>query len=183
MGLRFQVALQASHRTPHTPISRMPQPKFHGPLPQQGTVAPTLRYVKTDKSEASLADLVGQVVVLLTFPSVDTSTCALETRTFNQLATDFGATVLAVTMDLPFALKRFCAAEGIANVLAGSDFRYHDMAHVWGAAIAEGSMAGVTGRITWVIDRSGIVRYVEVAKELGAEPDYEAALAAARQLL
>ena len=161
----------------------MPQPKFHGPLPQPGTVAPTLRFVKPDKSEASLADLVGQVVVLLTFPSVDTSTCALETRTFNQLATSFGATVLAVTMDLPFALKRFCAAEGIANVVAGSDFRYHDMAHVWGAAITEGNMTGTHGRITWVIDRSGIVRYVEVAKELGAEPDYEAALAAARQLL
>ena len=57
------------------------------------------------------------------------------------------------------------------------------MAHVWGAAIVEGNMTGVTGRITWVIDQEGVVRYVEVAKELGAEPDYEAALTAARQLL
>lgn len=161
----------------------MPQPRFHGPLPQPGTTAPTLRYVKQDKSEGTLAEHKGQVVVLLTFPSVDTSTCALETRTFNKLATGLGATVLAVTVDLHYALKRFCAAEGIENVEVGSDFRYHDMAHVWGAAIAEGNMTGVTGRITWVIDKEGVVRYVEVAKELGAEPDYEAALTVARQLL
>ena len=142
-----------------------------------------LRYVKLDKTEGTLADHKGHVVVLLTFPSVDTSTCALETRTFNKLATGLGAKVLAVTVDLHYAMKRFCAAEGIDNVEAGSDFRYHDMAHVWGAAIAEGNMTGVTGRITWVIDKEGVVRYVEVAKELGAEPDYEAALSAARQLL
>lgn len=142
-----------------------------------------MRYVKQDRSEGTLADHKGRVVILLTFPSVDTSTCAMETRTFNKLATDLGATVLAVTADLHFALKRFCAAEGIENVEAGSDFRYHDMAHVWGAAIAEGNMLGVCGRITWVIDKEGVVRYLEVAKELGAEPEYEAALTAARQLL
>ncbi|MBP7515947.1 MAG: thiol peroxidase [Flavobacteriales bacterium] len=161
----------------------MPQPRFHGPLPQPGTTAPTLRYVKQDKSEGTLADHKGGVVILLTFPSVDTSTCALETRTFNELATSLGAKILAVTVDLHYALKRFCAAEGIENVEAGSDFRYHDMSHVWGAAIAEGNMRGVTGRITWVIDKEGVVRYLEVAKELGAEPDYEAALSAARGLL
>lgn len=161
----------------------MPQPRFHGPLPQPGTVAPTLRYVKQDKSEGTLADLRGSVVILLTFPSVDTSTCALETRTFNRHATGLGAKVLAVTVDLHYALKRFCAAEGIENVEAGSDFRYHDMAYVWGAAITEGNMLGVCGRITWVIDKEGVVRYLEVAKELGAEPAYDAALAAARQLL
>lgn len=161
----------------------MPQPKFHGPLPQPGTVAPTLRYVRQDKTQGSLADLKGQVVVLLTFPSVDTSTCATETRTFNKLATGFGAKVLAVTVDLHYALKRFCAAEGIEHVEAGSDFRYHDMSHVWGAAIIEGNMTGITGRITWVIDKEGVVRYLEVAKEIGVEPDYEAALTAAKALI
>lgn len=161
----------------------MAQPRFHGPLPQPGTVAPTLRFVKQDRTEGTLAELKGHVVILLTFPSVDTSTCALETRTFNKLATGLGAKVLAVTTDLHFALKRFCAAEGIENVEAGSDFRYHDMAHVWGAAITEGNMAGVTGRITWVIDKEGVVRYLEVAPELGAEPNYDAALAATQALV
>jgi thiol peroxidase len=160
----------------------MPQPAFSGTLPAVGSPAPQLRYVRTDKSDASLADHLGHVVVLLMFPSVDTSTCALETRTFNKLATGLGAHVLAVTADLPFALKRFCAAEGIDNVEAGSDFRFRD-ADGWGTRIAEGNMNGTLGRVTFVIGKDGVVRYVEVAPELGKEPDYDAALAAAKQLL
>lgn len=161
----------------------MPQPPFHGPLPQPGTVAPTLRYVKQDRTEARLADHKGEVLVLIAFPSVDTSTCALETRTFNQHATGLGATVLSISMDLPFALKRFCAAEGIDKVVAGSDFRYRDCAHVWGAELTEGALRNTLGRITWVIDQQGIIRYCEVAPELGAEPDYDAAIAVVKGLL
>lgn len=160
----------------------MPQPKFLGQLPAIGHSAPLLRFVRSDRSEGSLSDLKGQVVVLLMFPSVDTSTCALETRTFNEKATGLGAVVLAVTADLPFALNRFCAAEGIVNVVAASDFRYRD-ADAWGTRIAEGTMAGVLGRVTFVIDRDGIVRYSEVTPELGSEPDYDAALNAAKALL
>lgn len=161
----------------------MPQPPFHGPVPAAGTVAPTLRYVKADRSEGRLADHKGEVVILIAFPSVDTPTCAAETRTFNQRATNLGATVISISMDLPPALKRFCAAEGIDKVLAASDYRYHDAAHVWGAALMEGNLAGTLGRITWVIDREGVIRYVEVAPELGAEPDYESALSAVEGLL
>jgi len=160
----------------------MPQPPFSGKLPAIGSKAPQLRYVKTDRTEGALTDHLGHVVVLLMFPSVDTSTCALETRTFNKLATGLGAKVLAVTADLHFALKRFCAAEGIENVEAGSDFRYRD-ADAWGTRIAEGGMAGVLGRVTFVIDKEGAVRYCEVAPELGDEPDYDAALNAAKALL
>lgn len=161
----------------------MPQPPFHGPLPAIGTIAPTLRYVKADRVEGSLAEHRGEVVVLIAFPSVDTKTCALETRTFNQHATGLGAVVVSITMDLPPALKRFCAAEGIDKVVAASDYRYRDAAHIWGAALMEGNLAGTLGRITWVIDREGVIRYMEVAPELGAEPDYDAALKAAKGLL
>lgn len=161
----------------------MSQPAFHGPLPAVGTIAPTLRYVKGDRAEGSLADHKGEVVVLTSFPSVDTKVCALQTRTFNQRITEIGARVVTISMDLPFALGRFCAAEGIANVEAGSDFRYRDAANVWGAGIKEGVMTGVLGRITWVIDRDGVIRYVEVTPELGSEPDYEGALNAAKGLL
>lgn len=161
----------------------MPQPAFHGPLPAVGTVAPVLRYVRADRQEERLSDHKGEVVVLIAFPSVDTKVCATETRTFNQRAADLGARVISISLDLPFALGRFCAAEGIDRVVAGSDFRYRDASHVWGAAIAEGAMAGALGRITWVIDREGIIRYMEVAPELGAEPDYEGALQAAKALL
>lgn len=160
----------------------MAQPAFLGALPAIGAPAPQLRYVKVDKTESSLAEHAGHVVVLLMFPSVDTSTCATETRTFNKLAVGLGAHVLAVTADLHYALKRFCAAEGIENVEAGSDFRYRD-ADGWGTRIAEGSLAGLLGRVTFVIDKRGVVRYCEVAPEMGSEPDYEAALNAAKALL
>ena len=107
----------------------------------------------------------------------------MQTRVFNQKVAETGARVLTISLDLPFALGRFCAAEGIAAVEAGSDFRHRDASLVWGAAINEGPMAGVLGRITWVIDREGVIRYLEVAPELGAEPDYDAALNAAKALL
>lgn len=161
----------------------MPQPPFFGPLPAVGTVAPTLRFVKADRQEGRLADHKGEVVVLIAFPSVDTPTCAMETRTFNQRATDLGATVISISMDLPPALKRFCAAEGIDKVVAASDYRHHDAARIWGAELMEGSLAGTLGRITWVIDREGVIRHLEVVPELGSEPDYEAALSVAKGLL
>ena len=160
----------------------MPQPTFSGSLPTIGSIAPQLRYVKPDKTEGTLTDHRGHVVVLLMFPSVDTSTCATEMRTFNKLATDMGAKVLAVTADLHYAMKRFCAAEGIENVEVGSDFRYRD-AEGWGTRIASGGMGGLLGRVTFVIDKEGVVRYCEVAPELGVEPNYDAALAAANGLL
>jgi thiol peroxidase len=160
----------------------MPQPAFAGQLPEIGSPAPRLRYVKADRTEASLADHKGNVVVLLMFPSVDTGVCATETRTFNQKASGLGATVLAVTADLPFALGRFCAAEGITNVETGSDYRHRD-ADAWGTRIAEGGLTGVLGRVSFVIDREGVVRFREVTPELGSEPDYDAVLNAAKALL
>jgi thiol peroxidase len=146
-------------------------------------VAPILRFATSDRKEGRLSDHKGEVVVLIAFPSVDTPVCAMETRIFNQRVTDLGATVISISMDLPPALSRFCAAEGIDKVIAGSDFRYRDAAHIWGAALMEGSLAGTLGRITWVIDREGVIRHLEVAPELGSEPDYDAALNVAKGLL
>lgn len=160
----------------------MPRPAFSGRLPEIGSPAPRLRYVKADRTEASLEDHKGSVVVLLMFPSVDTRVCAIETRTFNQKAAGLGCKVVAVTADLPFALARFCAAEGIANMETGSDFRHQD-ADGWGTRIAEGPLAGVLGRASFVIDKHGVVRYCEVTPELGREPDYDAALNAAKALI
>ena len=154
-----------------------------GRLPGVGSLAPQLRYVQQDKSDAELASMKGEVVVLFAVPSLDTSTCALETRTFNKLAAGLGAQVLVVSMDLPFAQKRFCIAEGIDRVKTGSDFRFRDMSDRWNAAIAEGNMRGTLGRIVWVIDRGGVIRYEEVTAELGQEPDYEAVLNAAKALI
>ena len=160
----------------------MPLPKLHGTIPAVGSPAPRLRYVKQDRSNAELADLKGKVVVVLSVPSLDTSTCALETRTFNQLAAGLGATVLVVSVDTPFAMKRFCVTEGIANVEPASDFRFHDMDN-WGVRIAEGPLEAATARAVWVIDKEGIIRYHELVPELGLEPQYDAALDAAKKLL
>jgi thiol peroxidase len=139
--------------------------------------------VKQDRTEGDLASMKGEVVVVAAFPSVDTSTCAMETRNFNKLAVGLGARVLLVSLDLPFAFKRFCAAEGIDQVETGSDFRYHDMHEHWHATITEGNLRGTLGRVTWVVDREGVIRYEAVTPELGQEPDYEAVIAAVKQLL
>lgn len=161
----------------------MPQPNTIGTLPQVGTAAPQLRYVKQDRSNADLAAFKGEVVILLSVPSLDTGVCATETRTFNQKAAGLGAKVLVMSMDLPFAMKRFCDTEGITNVEPASDFRFRDLSEKWGAAFAEGPMQAVTARAVWVIDRTGVIRYHELTPELGAEPDYDAALNAAKGLL
>jgi len=160
----------------------MPLPKLLGTMPTTGMPAPRLRYVKQDRSNAALSDLKGGVVVLLSVPSLDTDVCARETRTFNQKAAGLGATVLVVSVDTPFAMKRFCTTEGIENVVPGSDFRFHDM-DAWGVRIAEGPMEAATARAVWVIDKEGTIRYHELVPELGNEPDYTAALDAARKLL
>ncbi len=162
--------------------NNMPLPQLLGPLPGTGAPAPQLRYVKQDRSNAALSDLKGQVVVVLSVPSLDTDVCALETRTFNQKAAGMGFHVLVVSVDTPFAMKRFCTTEGIANVEPGSDFRFHDM-DGWGVRIAEGPMQAATARAVWVIDKEGIIRYQQLVPELGHEPEYDAALAAAAKLL
>lgn len=157
--------------------------KTVGTPPGVGAKAPQFRFVKQDKSDSALTDLLGRVVVLYSVPSLDTSTCALETRTFNRKAAGLGATVLVASMDLPFAMKRFCMAEGIENVETGSDFRFRDMAEGWGVGIAEGNMRGTHARCVWVIDKEGVIRYFEQTEELGKEPDYDAALNAAKALI
>ncbi len=161
----------------------MPQPATIGTLPQVGTAAPQLRYVKQDRSNADLASLKGEVVVLLSVPSLDTGVCATETRTFNKEAAGLGAKVVVMSMDLPFAMKRFCDTEGITNVEPASDFRFRDLSEQWGAAFVDGPMQGVTARAVWVIDKEGVIRYLELTPELGSEPDYAGALNAAKGLL
>ena len=161
----------------------MPQPRTTGTPPGVGQSAPQLRYVKPDRSNAELAVLKGEVVILCTFPSVDTSTCAAETRAFNVHASGLGAHVLIVSMDLPPALKRFCEAEGITKVQTGSDFRFRDGADRWGLALIEGNLTGTLARCVWVIDKEGVIRYYQQPDLLGLEPDYAPILAAAGELL
>ncbi len=155
--------------------------RLAGSLPKVGSPAPDFTLVKQDLSPVSKKDLAGKTVVLLTVPSLDTPVCAVETRKFNERAASLpGVTVLVASADLPFAIKRFCAAEGIQNVHGVSDVRDREFGKRWGVGIADGPLAGVHARAAFVLDPKGMVKYAALVPEIAQEPDYDAILAAAR---
>lgn len=149
-----------------------------GDLPPVGAQAPAFEVTGSDLSPVTLADFAGKRLVLNIFPSVDTGTCAMSVRTFNEKAADLdNTTVLCVSRDLPFALNRFCGAEGIDNVAVASDFRT-DFGDLYGVTFADGPLKGLLSRAVVVIDEQGVVTYTQQVPETGSEPDYDAALAA-----
>jgi thioredoxin-dependent peroxiredoxin len=150
-----------------------------GNLPAVGSQAPDFSLVNTDLGAVTLKDLKGKKVVLNIFPSVDTPTCATSTRRFNAEAAKLsGVEVLCVSKDLPFAFKRFCAAEGLDKVRGVSDFRDADFGKRYGATITSGPIAGLLSRAVVVIDGNGKVIYSEQVAEIANEPDYAKALKA-----
>jgi thioredoxin-dependent peroxiredoxin len=147
-----------------------------GNLPTIGSKAPAFTVVKQDLSEVSLKDFQGKKLVLNIFPSIDTATCAMSVRTFNEKASELSNTqVLCVSMDLPFALARFCGAEGIDKVTSASGFR-SSFGQDYGLTFATGPLKGLYSRSIVVIDENGKVIYTEQVKETAQEPNYEAAL-------
>jgi thioredoxin-dependent peroxiredoxin len=148
-----------------------------GELPAIGSNASAFTLVREDLSEVSLTDYKGKRVILNIFPSIDTSTCATSVRTFNQKATQLNNTVvLCVSMDLPFALGRFCGAEGIENVTVASGFR-SSFGSDYGLMILDGPLAGLYSRSVVVLDETGKVIHTQQVAETVDEPDYAAALA------
>jgi thiol peroxidase len=149
-----------------------------GDLPKPGSTAPAYTLVRTDLSEISGKDLVGQRVVLNIFPSMDTPTCAASVRKFNARANEKpNTTILCVSADLPFAQKRFCAAEGLDNVVPASSFRNADFGQAFGVSLVDGPLKGLLARAVVVVDPSGKVIHTELVPEIAQEPDYNAALA------
>jgi thioredoxin-dependent peroxiredoxin len=150
----------------------------YGELPQVGSTAPSFSLTGSSLGPVSDTDFEGKTVVLNIFPSIDTPTCATSVRTFNQLAAGRdGATVVCVSVDLPFAQSRFCGAEGIENVTAASAFR-SDFGTAYGVSMIDGPLAGLLARAVVVLDEHGIVTYTQLVPEIADEPDYDAALAA-----
>jgi thiol peroxidase len=150
-----------------------------GTLPAVGSQAPDFKVTKSDLSDVSLKDFAGKKVVLNIFPSIDTDVCASSVRKFNADATKLSNTVvLGVSADLPFALKRFCGAEGITNVTTSSDFRDGSFGKAYGVRITDGPLKGLLSRAVVVIDEKGKVLYNEQVPEITQEPNYEKALAA-----
>lgn len=149
-----------------------------GDLPAVGDPAPAFTTVDVDLNDVSLADFAGKRVVLNIFPSVDTGVCAASEREFNKRAAGLDNTVVvSVSKDLPFALGRFCAAEGIANVTATSAFR-SSFSEDYGVRLLDSPLAGVLARAVVVIDTDGTVLYSQLVPEITTEPDYDAVLAA-----
>ncbi|RXJ96091.1 lipid hydroperoxide peroxidase [Malaciobacter molluscorum] len=148
-----------------------------GELPKVGSVAPDFTLVKTDLSEITLANLKGSKTILNIFPSIDTPTCARSVRQFNKRAAENeNVKVLCVSADLPFASIRFCAAEGIENVIVASSFR-SSFGKDYEVTFTTGLLKGLLSRAIVVIDEDGKVIYTQQVSDTSDEPDYEKALA------
>ena len=152
-----------------------------GPEIKVGDKAPDFRVVDTGLAPVTLADFKGKVKIISAVPSLDTPTCDTETRRFNQEAAKLpgNVVVLTVSLDLPFAQKRWCAAAGIDKVKTLSDYQDRSFAYAYGVLIKE---LRLLSRSIFVVDGSDTVRYVQHVKEVSQEPDYAAVLAAARGL-
>ena len=151
----------------------------NGTLPQIGSKAIDFKLIKTDLSTATLADFSGSKLVLNIFPSIDTGTCATSVRKFNEKASAMNNTkVLCISRDLPFAQKRFCATEGLENVINLSDFNTGLFGKNYGLEINDSVLAGLHSRVIIVIDENGVITHTAQVGEIADEPNYDAALAA-----
>lgn len=152
-----------------------------GPRLQPGDRAPDFRCVDPDLRPVTLADTGARVRVFASVPSLDTGVCNKEAQTFNQRALEFpGVGIYVVSMDLPFALRRWCGQLEDRRLVTLSDHRDASFGRNWGVLIEE---VRLLARAVFVVDGDGVIRHVQVVEQTTSEPDYDAALDAVRQLL
>lgn len=145
-----------------------------------GDSAPDATVVANDLSEVKISSYKGKKLIISAVPSLDTPTCDLETKRFNQEAGNLKDTViLTISADLPFAQKRWCGAAGVSNVVTLSDYRYGSFGENYGVMIKG---IKILARCIFVVDAVGKVRYIQLVKELSQEPDYAAVLKAVREV-
>jgi thiol peroxidase len=153
----------------------------NGDLPAVGAKAPAFKLTNGDLKDVGLADFAGKKKILNIVPSLDTAVCATSTRKFNESASKIpNAVVLVVSADLPFASKRFCTVEGLSNVVPLSLMRDKNFAKDYGILIQDGPLQGICARAVVVLDADDKVVYRQLVPEIGQEPDYDKALAAAK---
>lgn len=151
----------------------------NGDLPAVGTDAPDFVLVDGELNDVSLAAYAGKKKLLNIVPSLDTPTCATSTKKFNDAARkNADAVFLVISADLPFAMGRFCGAEGTDNVIPLSLMRSRNFAKDYGVLIQDGPLTGITARAVVVLDENNKVLYTELVPEIADEPDYQSALAA-----
>lgn len=147
-----------------------------------GETAPCYHLSGPDLSQILCSDFAGKRVVLNVFPSLDTPVCAASVRRFNEEAARLDdVTVICVSMDLPFAMGRFCTVEGIKNVLFGSAFRSPLFGQKYGLQLVDGPLAGLLTRAVLVLDENRRVIFRDLVHEITDEPDYDAALKVLRK--
>ena len=148
--------------------------------PNVGDPAPDFEALANDLSPVKLSTFQGKICVICSVPSLDTPVCDTEIRTFNQCAVSFGddVVVLAISMDLPFAQQRWCGAADIKNVQTLSDHRDAAFGTAYGVMIKE---LRLLARAVFVVDKAGMIRYIQIVDELTNEPDYDAALKAVKE--
>lgn len=150
-----------------------------GTVPKPGDTAPDFTLTGKDLADVNLATWAGKRKVLNIVPSLDTPTCQKSTRVFNEKAAAMNnAVVLVIAADLPFAMSRFCGAEGLSNVVTLSTFRGKAFHEKYGVDIADGPLKGLTARAVVVLDENNRVLHTELVSEIANEPNYDAALAA-----
>jgi thiol peroxidase len=156
--------------------------KLAGNEVKVGDKAPVVSAIGTDLSEVEVGGAKDHVQLIITVPSLDTATCAAETRRFNQEVNDLDiCETTVISIDLPFASQRFCTTEGIANLSVASDYIDKAVSKAYGVLMDDNKLKGLSARAVFVIDRSGEIVYKEIVQEVTAEPNYEAALEAIKE--
>ena len=149
----------------------------YGNLPEVGQTAPEFSLAGADLGKVNLSDYKGKNVVLNIFPSLDTEVCARSVRRFNEEASSLPDTVVVcVSMDLPFAMGRFCTLEGLKDVTPASAFRAPEFAKDYGVLMVDGPLHGLLARAVIIIDKEGKISYRQLVSEITDEPDYAAAI-------
>ena len=147
-----------------------------------GEPAPDFEVLDNNLQSVRLSDYRGKVCVISSVPSLDTPTCDMQTRRFNDEAGKLSSDVviLTISMDLPFAQKRWCGAAGVDRVITLSDHRQADFGSAYGMLIKE---LRLLARAVLVVDQGGIIRHNQLVKEVAEEPDYDAVLRAVKELV
>ncbi|MED5502595.1 MAG: thiol peroxidase [Pseudomonadota bacterium] len=149
----------------------------NGDVPKVGSAAPDFVLVDSDLNDISLSNYDGKNIILNIIPSLDTPVCQKSTKIFNEKASSLSdVVVLAVSADLPFAMKRFCSAESIESVKPMSMMRSRNFAKDYGVLLVDGPLSGITARAVVVIDKDKKIIHSELVQEIANEPNYEAAL-------
>ena len=153
--------------------------RVEGTFPKVGDKAASFSLVGKDLKDVTLTDFTSKKKVLNIVPSLDTPVCAISTRKFNEKASSMdNAVVLIISADLPFAMGRFCDAEGLDKVVTLSTMRGGEFMKNYGVAITDGPLSGITARAVVILDENNTVIYAELVPDIKDEPNYDAALAA-----